>query len=199
MKEHIKLFVDLKQARKFREKQKLEVQIKRLEREDDVQAFDCGDHELNDYLKRHAWASQQQNSVGVTYVAVDHGVVLGYYTLASGSILRDLLNPDMVTGLPRYRNLPVALLARLAVDLRVQTSGLGKSLLRDAFTVVLNLSRQIGLLYLIVDAYPTAVEWFRRFGFITIGEKPAAGTQHMLIDLRTVTAALIAGSNPLSR
>lgn len=176
-----------------------EIRIRRLEREDNVRAFDCGDHALNDYLRRHAWANQQQNLVGVTYVAVERGLVLGYYTLAAGSIPRDLLNPELAKGLPRYRNLPVALLARLAVDLRVQASGLGRSLLGDALTVVLNLSRQIGFLYLVVEAYSAAVDWYGRFGFTAIGEKPPSRTQHMLIDLRTVAATLAGGSDPVSR
>jgi hypothetical protein len=31
--------------------------IRRLEEQDEVEPFDCGDEPLNNYLKRHAWAS----------------------------------------------------------------------------------------------------------------------------------------------
>lgn len=170
------------------------VEIRRLAEDDLVKEFDCGDHALNDYLRRHAWINQQQNLVGVTYVAIDQGhprTVIGYYTLATSAIRRDSLPGELTKGLPRYQNLPVILLARLAADHRFQGSGLGKNLLRHALTMVLDLSQQIGCLYLVVDAYPTAVCWYARFGFISIGVTSPSGTQPMFVDLRTVAGSLI--------
>ncbi|MBZ5705385.1 MAG: GNAT family N-acetyltransferase [Acidobacteriia bacterium] len=167
--------------------------IRRLEQNDGLKTFDCGDHRLNDYLKRHAWANQQQNLVGVTYVAADQShpkLVIGYYTLATSSIPRHALPGELTKDLPRYQNLPVALLARLAVDLRFQGSGLGKELLRHALENVLSLSKQIGCRYLIVDAYPTAVKWYEKYGFMPIGETSPGGTQPMFLDVRTLELAL---------
>lgn len=93
------------------------VVIRQLEESDEVNAFDCGDEPLNNYLNRHAWINQQRNSIGVTYVALDDGAprsVLGYFTLATSSIPRDRFPKKYVRGLPPY-DLPLILLARLAV------------------------------------------------------------------------------------
>jgi hypothetical protein len=51
------------------------VLIRRLEEQDELDCFDCGDEPLNNYLKRHAWANQQKSLIGVTYVAVDEAVL----------------------------------------------------------------------------------------------------------------------------
>ena len=99
--------------------------IRRLEKQDEVEGFDCGDEPLNNYLKRHAWTNQEKSSIGVTYVAVDEGApqsVLGYFTLAMASVPRDAFPKKHVRGLPLY-DLPLILLARLAVDGRFAGRG----------------------------------------------------------------------------
>ncbi len=76
-----------------------------------MDGFDCGEPALNNYLKRHA---------GVSYVAIEEAAprtVLGYFTLAAASVPRDMLPKKHVRGLPPY-DLPLVLLARLAVDRR---------------------------------------------------------------------------------
>jgi GNAT superfamily N-acetyltransferase len=168
------------------------LEIRRLAQDDIVKGFDCGDNALNTYLRRHAWINQEQNLIGVTYVSVEESqpkTVVGHYTIATSDVPRDSLPAEVVAELPRYQNLPVALLARLAVDRRFQRSGLGKGLLRHAFENVLNLSRQIGCRYLIVDAYAPAWEWYKKYGFAAINGPSANGMQPMFIDVRTLRKA----------
>ena len=65
------------------------VVIRRLEEQDNVESFDCGDEPLNNFLKRHAWANQQKSSIGVTCLAVDEAApfsVIGYFALATSSV-----------------------------------------------------------------------------------------------------------------
>src|SRR5215471_5077766 len=106
--------------------------IRRLEEQDEVESFDCGDEPLNNYLKRHAWNNQEKSSIGVTYVAVDEGApraVLGYFTLAA-SVARAVFPKKFVRGLPPY-DLPLVLLARLAVDRRFAGRGLEHALISE--------------------------------------------------------------------
>jgi GNAT superfamily N-acetyltransferase len=112
----------------------LTVAIRRIEESDVAENFDCGDEPLNNYLKRHAWTNQQKISIGVTYVAIDDSApytVLGYFTLATSSVPRDRFPKKHVRGLPPY-DLPLILLARLAVDRRFCGRGLGHALLSEA-------------------------------------------------------------------
>jgi GNAT superfamily N-acetyltransferase len=169
--------------------------VRRLEKDDLVNQFDCGDQALNDYLKRFAWQNQNRHSVGVTYVAAETEVpraVIGYHTLASSSIPKASFPGNAGQRLSPYHDVPVVLLARLAVDRRFQQRGVGQTLLRHALELSLAVREQVGCRCVLVDAYPSAVPWYGRFGFVPIGGAPAGvPTQKMFLDLRTVEAAIL--------
>ena len=164
--------------------------IRLLEENDSTESFDCGDSGLNHYLKAHAWNNQKKSSIGVTYVAAEElasRVIMGYFTLATSSIPRDKLPKKPVRGLPAY-DLPVILLARLAVDRRFRGHGLGHSLLSEALRISLDVSAQVGCRCVIVDAYRTAIEWYERYGFAPL-EGGQGMTVRMYLDIRTVKMA----------
>ena len=102
--------------------------IEKLRREHHLDGFDCGRDELNRFLKRQAWANQQSNSTQ-TYVLAKELRVLGYYSLAAGSVTHDEAPERVKKGQARHP-IPVILLARLAVDASVHGRGLGAALLK---------------------------------------------------------------------
>jgi GNAT superfamily N-acetyltransferase len=164
--------------------------IRRLERSDELEGFDCGDQPLNNYLKRHAWNNQEKSSIGVTYVAVEDQTaraVLGYFTLAMASVPRDAFPKQHVRGLPAY-DLPLLLLARLAVDRRLAGRGLGRALISEVFRVALHLADEVGCRFVVTDAYRDRVGWYERYGFAAI-DSGAGGTQRLFLDVRTVREA----------
>lgn len=168
------------------------VLIRRLEEFDQVEAFDCGDDPLNNYLKQHAWANQQKSSIGVTYVAIDEGAprtVLGYFTLATASVPRDAFPRKYVRGLPPY-DLPLILLARLAVDRRFSGKGLGHALISEAFKIALRVADDVGCRCIITDAYRERTDWYARYGFIPLEGAAETGPQRMFLDIRTLRLAL---------
>jgi GNAT superfamily N-acetyltransferase len=174
----------------------LAVTIRRLEEFDDVGSFDCGDQHLNNYLKQHAWTNQQKSSIGVTYVAIEESApraVLGYFTLATSSVPRDSLPKKYVRGLPPY-DLPLILLARLAVDTRFAGKGLGDALITEAFKITLRVADEVGCRCMITDAYRDRVGWYARYGFIPIEAAQKVSPQKMFLDVRTIRAALKSGS-----
>jgi GNAT superfamily N-acetyltransferase len=166
--------------------------IRRLEEQDEVENFECGDEPLNNYIKRHAWTNQEKSSIGVSYVAVDEGArrtVLAYFTLAMASVPRDAFPKKYVHGLPRY-DLPLILLARLAVDRRFAGRGLGHALISEALRISLRVADEVGCRCIITDAYRDRVSWYARYGFVPIRGAAETGPQRMFLDLRTVRAAL---------
>jgi GNAT superfamily N-acetyltransferase len=168
------------------------VLIRRLEGQDEVEPFDCGDEPLNNYLKRHAWASQQKSSLSVTYVAIDEGAplnVIGYFTLATASVPRDAFPKKYVRGLPPYE-LPLILLARLAVDRRFSGKGLGHALISEAFKIALRVADDVGCRCIITDAYRERVDWYARYGFVALEGAAESGPQRMFLDMRTIRIAL---------
>jgi GNAT superfamily N-acetyltransferase len=168
------------------------VLIRRLEEQDGVALFDCGDEPLNNYLRRHAWANQQKSFIGVTYVAIDEGAprtVIGYFTLATASVPRESFPKNYVRGLPPY-DLPLVLLARLAVDRRFTGKGLGHALISEAFKIALRVADDVGCHCIITDAYRNRVDWYARYGFVALGGASDGGPQRMFLDMRTIRMAL---------
>src|ERR1035438_1247641 len=134
--------------------------IRRLAEHDEVESFDCGDQPLNNYLRRHAWTNQEKSSIGVSYVSVDEDApqtVLGYFTLAMASVPRDTFPKKYVRGLPAY-DLPLILLARLAVDRRFSGRGLGHALISEALRLSLRVSDEVGCRCIVTDAYRNRID-----------------------------------------
>ncbi|HUL32631.1 MAG TPA: GNAT family N-acetyltransferase [Candidatus Eisenbacteria bacterium] len=168
------------------------VLIRPIEVQDEVATFDCGDEALNNYLKRYGWANQQKSSIGVTYVALDEEAprsVIGYFTLATASLPRDAFPRKYVRGLPPY-DLPLILLARLAVDQRFSGKGLGHALISEAFKIALRVAADVGCRCIITDAYRDRVDWYARYGFVKIEGAAESGPQRMFLDIRTIRMAL---------
>lgn len=113
--------------------------------------FDCGEATLTRYLRQYASQHQKRN-IGRVYVAVEQGhrKVIGYYTLANGSVAFESV--PQPKGLPREHPIPVILLARLAVDLSMRGQGLGAVLLFDALKRAAEVSRLSAVYAVIVDA-----------------------------------------------
>lgn len=168
------------------------VLIRRLEEQDEVELFDCGDEPLNNYLKRHAWANQEKSCIGVTYVALDEAAprsVIGYFTLATASVPREAFPRKYVRGLPPYE-LPLILLAWLAVDRRFSGKGLGHALISEAFKIALRVADDVGCRCIITDAYGDKIDWYARYGFVALEGSAESGPQRMFLDIRTVRIAL---------
>lgn len=153
--------------------------IEKLRREHQLDGFDCGGDELNRFLKRQAWANQQSNSTQ-TYVLAKELRVLGYYSLAAGSVTHDAAPERVRKGRARHP-IPVILLARLAVDASVHGRGLGAALLKDALLRTAQAAETIGARALLVHAKDDdAKGFYEHFTF----EPSPSDPYHLLIIMK---------------
>lgn len=129
-----------------------------LDKSHDRNAFDCGVPVLNDYLKQYAFQNQKKNAAR-TYVAMRGNRVVGYYTLAYGSVDGEAAPASVKAGMPRHP-IPVILLARLAVDQSEKGQGLGKGLLKDALLRTVQAADIAGLRAVMVHAKDDAARRF---------------------------------------
>lgn len=141
--------------------------IEKLNASHKLNSFDCGVAELNDFLIKYALQSQKAGSVN-TYVAhYDHDNIIGYYSLAVGSVIHQEVPVRVKKGLARHP-IPVMLLARLAVSVTQQTQGIGKGLLKDALLRTAQAADIAGIRALLVHAKNDNVkEWYKQFNFDT--------------------------------
>lgn len=160
---------------------------------DERKGFSCGDIELDRFLAQYAGQNQFKHYLGVTYVALDGGRIVGYATVAPGSLEFERLTLKDRKGLPAYP-LPILRLARLAVDADFKGQGIGPALLKYVLQIALRMGEEVGCHGVLVDAYQTAVSFYERFGFIPVialeGESATRPeTSQMFLALRTIKAA----------
>jgi len=164
------------------------ITVEPLGRQHDRAAFRCGADALDRYLKQQA-RQDADKRVAAPFVAVTppETRVLGYYTLSASVLtLADLPN-ELVRKLPRYPQLPVTLLGRLAVDLSTTGQGLGEHLLLDALHRSLVHADQIAAMAVVVDAKDeSAVSFYRHYGFFPLQTQP----RRLFVPMATVTQLL---------
>lgn len=124
--------------------------IRKLDKTQSLDTFDCGDEVLNRYLARHALNSQAAGSAQ-TYVAAADKKIVGYYSLAVGAVAHTEAPGRVGKGLARHP-VPVMLLARLAVAKHAQGKGLGAALLHDALARTLQAADIAGIRAVLVHA-----------------------------------------------
>ena len=148
--------------------------------------FSCGDPQLDDYLHRFARQHAASN-VSRTYVASQGEAILGYYSLAMSAIAKAQLPEQCLARFPNFP-LPVARLARLAVDAQFQRQGLGEILMADALYRCHRLAGEIGMVGIIVDAkHEKAKAYYQRFEFESLPDSP------LTLWLPTTAIAKLAG------
>jgi GNAT superfamily N-acetyltransferase len=141
------------------------MEIRTLLPTDDRSSFQSGDEALDRFFHRYAGQNQFRHHIGVTYVAVDAGRVLGFATVAPRHIEIENLPERERRRLPRYP-VPVLGLARLAVDGAARGLGVGAQLLRFVLELALDMAGRVGCAGVVVDAKPGAVEFYAKYGFI---------------------------------
>lgn len=160
-------------------------QVAKLSASDVVDAFDCGHPALNQFLQRYALVNQKANSAQ-TYVCCNDGEVVGFYSLAVGSVDPASAPSRVLKGLARHP-VPVMILARLAVDVAHQRKGLGQALLKDALLRTAQAADIAGVRALLVHAKDEAArQWYESWEF----EPSPTDFFHLFLMLKDLKALL---------
>jgi GNAT superfamily N-acetyltransferase len=131
----------------------------------DVTRFDCGNVTLNRWLSRYAGQSDRRDAARTFVTTSPEDAVLGYYTLVAGQVRHEEATAAVSRGQTRHFPIPIALLARLAVNTSHQRQGLGAALLRDALARVQAASAQVAVRAVVVHAIDdSAAAFYQRFG-----------------------------------
>lgn len=137
-------------------------------------AFSCGEEALDRYLHERAGQDQRRN-VTNCFVLCDrvNQAIVGYYTLSAATVIPTDLPESLAKKLPRYPNLPVFLVGRLAVDQRYHRQGFGERLLVDALRRARDATSQVAAIGVIVEAKNEDVATFyERYGFVRLTNSP---------------------------
>jgi GNAT superfamily N-acetyltransferase len=159
--------------------------VRKLAATDQVDAFDCGEAALNQFLQRYALVNQKANTAQ-TYVCCQRDVVVGFYSLAVGSVDPQAAPSRVTKGLASHP-VPVMILARLAVDREHQRRGLGQALLKDALLRTAQAADIAGIRCLLVHAKDDAArQWYESWEF----EPSPTDPYHLFLMLKDLKGML---------
>jgi len=162
--------------------------VEPISKKHDRETFDCGDSELNEFLRRYA---RQSHDLGAakTFLAIDDADnkrILGFYSLSPASVQYARVPETVRRGLARHE-VPGFRLARLAVDRTAQGRGLGGELLLSAGKRCLLAAAEVGGLVLVIDAKNERVaKWYASYGAVPLLDAPLT----LVLPLATVGTVL---------
>jgi GNAT superfamily N-acetyltransferase len=145
---------------------------------------------LVEYLKRYALRHARKDLLARTFLAIDESGndarIAGYFSLATVSVERASVESQSdLNRLPRFP-IPGVLLARLAVDSRVQGQGLGRFLFEEALGLTLQLAKAgpVAFRLLVTDAIDEdAARFYERRGLARLSDEYPC---RMVLDLRPI-------------
>ena len=158
--------------------------IEALGRQHHRDDFQCGIDALDRYLKQQA-RQESDKHVAAPFVLVnpDSPAVLGYYTLSASSIRVGDIDLELASKLPRYPQLPVTMISRLAVDTRLKGQSRGSFLLIDALRRCFEHAVNVAAVAVVVDAKDDdAAAFYRHFRFLALQTNP----RRLYLPMKTV-------------
>ncbi len=162
--------------------------IHKMSADEIVQAFDCGDADLNDFIINDA-PNYRKKLLAITYVLAqkqDPNKVVAFCSLANDRIsLSDFENATEFNrfrkkqGFPqskRMKSYPAVKVCRLGVDMSMRNQGAGTKLLnfiKTFFTV----DNKTGCRFVTVDAYIDAIPFYEKNEFRPLSNEDE-GSEH---------------------
>ena len=152
----------------------------KLKKEHNRELFDCGNDEINNYLKQYALQNQEKHYINATYVLLDNNYnIIAYVTLSAVS-MKDILNKI------RY-SCPALLIARVGVDKNHQKNGIGKKLLKFSFEKALLLHENFGCRFIIVKAKDKAFNFYKnKLNFVPINNNDNDDFFNLYLPIKTL-------------
>ena len=172
-----------------------DISILRLEEDEKVESFDCGDDDLNDFIVNEA-QPYRKALIATSYIAQNkEGILLGFFSLANDKI--SLSNFASKTEYNRFRKTrfvnekrlkgyPAVKLCRLGISTLAHGQHIGSYLLDFIKSYFVN-DNKTGCRFLTVDAYANAVPFYIKNGFMPLNDDDKDDSTRLLyFDLATL-------------
>lgn len=141
------------------------VKTERLAKYHNLSNFNCGDEDINDFIKNDALIYQEKK-LATTTLFIYAGEIIGFFSAATDSL--KLIPPEKeehkIKDKP-LKEFPAIKIARLGRDERHEGEKVGTNILKWAIGYILNCSQMIAVRFVTVDAYHNRVSWYESYGF----------------------------------
>ncbi len=172
------------------------IRIRRLDENDIVVGFDCGDDDLNDFISHDANLYYRAR-IATSYVLenTESNDIIGYFSLAHDKIsLTDFPSNSAYNRFRKkffargkmFKSYPAIKICRLATDSKYRGKGIGAMIVNMIVASYRNDSKA-GCRFVTVDAYSSAVPFYLSRGFIPLSkEDEESDTRLLYFDLQSV-------------
>ena len=151
-----------------------------------LDSFHSGKPSLDDWLKDMARYNQEQGYSRTFVIADGNYNVVGYHSVCAGMIHRNDVSRS-VKGSKAPLEIPVAILARLAVSADHQGGGLGRALLKNALMSVVSAAQVVAFRGIVVHAIDNeAVTFYKKFHF----QETKGMARRLILPARDIVASL---------
>lgn len=124
-------------------------------------AFDCGNDDINHYLKTMA-SQHHKRGVARVHILADETTIIGFFTLTNTMMDNSNL---LIKRCPKQ--IPAILIGRIGVDKTYQGQGFSKLLLSNALKKIKSMSLDSGIMFAIVDAKNDGLaNYYQQYGFV---------------------------------
>ncbi len=134
----------------------------------DVSQFDCGDDDLNDFLKNDCFRYQSEY-LSHTRLVFYQGSLGGFLTLLSDSIVLKTKEKRKLISFHRdVYSFPAVKIGRIGIAKKIQRQGMRRELVKYTLGLVVRLNDElhIGSRFITLDAYPASIPFYERCGFV---------------------------------
>lgn len=163
-------------------------QIRRLEEDEKIKSFSCGDADLDDFILNEA-PFYRDALLAVSYVMEQDDKPIAYFSLANDRV--SIQDFETNTGFNRFRrhrfvngkrikSYPAVKVGRFAVSNSVRGEGIG-SMLLDFIKAYFIIDNKTGCRFVTVDAYRSAISFYEKNGFLPLQEEDDENTPTRLM------------------
>lgn len=167
---------------------------RKLDESNIIKLFDCGDEDLNDFIKNDA-PLYYKTRLSTSYVLEDKdtGDVIGYFSLAHDRIsLTDFPSNSSYNRFRKkffaqgkmFKSYPAIKICRLATSINYRGEGIG-TMIVNMIIASYQQDNKAGCRFVTVDAYASALPFYYSLGFLPLSkEDENADTRLLYFDLK---------------
>lgn len=164
---------------------KIEIIKLKKDRIDLVEEFDCGDVDLNEFLKEDS-LTYLDGKLAVTYILLYNQNLIGFFCVSNDAIPLGGKDKRLLQKLGKgQKTYPALKIGRLGIQKERQRKGFGTLIVNYVIGMALTLSEKIGCRYIAVDAYDhhIPIEFYKRNGFKGLKKTKSEYDIPMYLDL----------------
>jgi len=139
--------------------------------------FNCGDQDLDEFLKKDSFG-YQDNGIANVYLVIFNDMVIGFFSLQNDAVKLELEEKDKAAIEKPHTEYPASKIGRLGIDKTFQGKGLGKLIIQIAIGLIRQAKKYSACRFITVDSYLKSVNFYKRCEFEINRHKEYTSRRH---------------------